>query len=664
MGRIITDEEFNKTPGTPSVVTPKKVISDEEFSNMGTAKQEDNSFMGNIKKGYQQLGNMGKAVISSEKGFGESIGQAIGAPVHAKEAEQNNARYLKAGNDMLSLAKKTLDPVKRQTYLNLSQKYFDQAGKGIQDVVGELKTTKQVLGEASGVALDVATAGTYGQAAKSAKTGQLLKPVLKSTVPTVVSKATATGAKELGKKMAGGAAIGYGYDVAGNLEQGREGADILTPGLGTLAGGVAPAAITAVGKSLSGVRNIASKEKSVEKSLSKAEQELVNIENNYSKIRKAGEYSKDNFSGSRRRLLASDVLPGSVDETGTIRTQDAIKKYKSQVIDGAEGVVRENLAKEGVSVSPNVIKLQLKKEILKSGLEGKQLKKALDSIDDEVEGLLLRSGETGNIPLTSIQDAKISAYGGINFQSNGWVKSEQKAIARAYKNVIENNSKFNVREVNKELQKYYQDLDYLELLDGRKVRGGKLGKYAAQIAGNIGGAVAGGAVGGPAGAAIGTIVGGELAGKVKGIMLSKSLGKSTGSVAEKSSILQKASEMAKAEPLKIGANHSYNLGNRNTMYNNIPTAIKTSIPKVKQKTGINAMFPQEGKESPKEVAKTILDRAKKIRPGMTIKETPDAIHEAISITERNIRALKDRGLSETSPQVKKLIRQLNNLRKL
>ncbi len=481
------------------------------------------------KKGF--LRKAGEAIISSEKGFGESIGQAIAAPMYAKEAEQNNARYMKAGNDMLALAKKTLDPVKRQTYMNLSQKYFEQAGSGIQDIVGELKTTKQVIGEAAGVALDVATAGTVSGLGKAG-------------VKTAIS-----GGKALAKTSAVSAGVGGAYGATQAMQENAGAGDIAKAALvGAGIGAVAPIAIKGAGKVAQGIKTLASKGNVI----AKAEKELVDIENNYSKIRKASEYSKDNLSGSRKRVLEADILPGSVDETGTIRTQDAVKKYKSQVIDGAEGVVKENLQKEGISVSPDVIKLQLRKEILNSGLEGKQLKKALNAIDDEVEGLSIRSGETGNIPLTSVQDAKTNAYSGINFQSDGWVKAEQKAIARAYKNVIEQNSKFNVKEVNEVLAKYYKDLDYLELLDGRKVKGGKLGKYTAQIAGNIGGAALGGAVGGPGGMALGTIVGGELASKIKGVMLSKTFGKGLGRVAKKSTILQKAKEETKKAPLQIG----------------------------------------------------------------------------------------------------------------
>lgn len=54
-----------------------------------------------------------------------------------KTVEMDSASYKKAGNDMLDLSKKTLDPVKQKTYLNLSQQYFDKAGSSIQNTMSQ-----------------------------------------------------------------------------------------------------------------------------------------------------------------------------------------------------------------------------------------------------------------------------------------------------------------------------------------------------------------------------------------------------------------------------------------------------------------------------------------------------------------------------------------------
>jgi hypothetical protein len=57
------------------------------------------------------------------------------------------------------------------------------------------------------------------------------------------------------------------------------------------------------------------------------------------------------------------------------------------------------------------------------------------------------------------------------------------------------------------------------------------------------------------------------------------------------------------------------------------------------------------------------DLAKKLpKPGMNIYEIPNALQEAIRSTEKNIEALKVKGLSESNPQFKALLKELGKLR--
>ena len=78
------------------------------------------------------------------------------------------------------------------------------------------------------------------------------------------------------------------------------------------------------------------------------------------------------------------------------------------------------------------------------------------------------------------------------------LKKEGKSFAGSYKRIIEETSDEPIEAINKELQKDYKVLELLDVLDGKKVKGGKLGKYFAQIGGNIVGGAAG-SVGGPVG---------------------------------------------------------------------------------------------------------------------------------------------------------------------
>jgi hypothetical protein len=275
--------------------------------------------------------------------------------------------------------------------------------------------------------------------------------------------------------------------------------------------------------------------------------EIYNIENNYSKLRTANDRAIDSGAASRQRIAQTDVLVDSVDSTGTIRTKQpngAVDQYRALAIEGKEEVVRENLVNEGKKVNLAKVERDLVAEVGSSGLEGADLVKALQGIKNEIKGLKLRANEFGDVELAKIHDAKINTYKNIDYNSP-IDKTYRKAVARTYKQVIEENSATNVKEVNTELAKYYQDIDRLERLDGRKTKGGKLGKYFAQISGNLIGGAAGHAVGGPTGMAIGTIVGGEVGGFLRGKQMAGTFGEPRGLKAKPNTVLEQAAQKAK-----------------------------------------------------------------------------------------------------------------------
>jgi len=491
------------------------------------------------------LKSIGGALISSEKGLGESLGQSVAYLTGiGKKIDENNKKLIDSGDTLLGLAKTTTDPVRKQNLINQAKQSYQLAGTSYEEVLPAIqKTGLQIAGEGLGTALDVATAGTYGGLAKGAKTGQLLtkSPKLAKAAETIgvgVTKPLATKVTlpTAAKSIATGAGIGYGYDVASKLEAGKTGASALTPGLGTAIGVALPLA----GKVVSKTGVLTSKAEKTAANLSKVEDEIAKIERNYAKTRPL----VDKTAEARKLIAQSDVLVGAVDDTGTISTKlkgGAIDKFKAQTIDDAEGIVRTGLQNEGIAISPNIVKEQLKKSILNSKLEGAELKRALNKIDDEVDGLAIKSNSEGYIKLENLQDAKIFTYQNVDY-NKPTSKLEAKAFANAYKTLIENNSRLNIKEVNSELAKYYDAIDLLDMLDGRKVKGGKLGKYAARIGGQIAGSALGGSVGGYPGMAVGTIVGGELSAKIQGMLMSRTFGKGVGAGLKKSSVLEKATQ--------------------------------------------------------------------------------------------------------------------------
>ncbi len=221
----------------------------------------------------------------------------------------------------------------------------------------------------------------------------------------------------------------------------------------------------------------------------------------------------------------------------------AVDQYKAMTVGPAEGVIRDNLVREGGKTNVSEIKDYLTREVRASTLKGADLARALHGIDSEIAGLRLDADPLGYVPNEILQDAKLNHYANINFQTPPEVSASRKAYARGYKKLIEDNTHtFDVKAINERLSKYYEDIKRLERLDGARVEGGRLGKYAAQIAGNVvGGAI--GSVLGPIGTAGGAIAGGEISSLIKGKAMSKTF-KDTGTTAPRDEVLDAAVKQA------------------------------------------------------------------------------------------------------------------------
>lgn len=261
-----------------------------------------------------------------------------------------------------------------------------------------------------------------------------------------------------------------------------------------------------------------------ERGVNNVVKEIDQIENKYVKTRNANTYSKD-VEASQRRIAESNVLDGSVDTDGVIRTKidgGAIDQYKAQTIDGYEDIVRKKLEDTKETMPFADVKKALVREVGSSGLEGADLVTALKKIENELKGLAVRTKGSSIIDLTYLQDAKIATTKNINYLTPPEKATYRKAVARAYKLLIEKNStKFDVRAVNEgPLAKAYEDIARLERLDGARAEGGRLGKYTASLAGTLIGGAAG-SVGGGVGVAVGGVIGGEAAQALKGTSMSR-----------------------------------------------------------------------------------------------------------------------------------------------
>lgn len=558
--------KMGATPGGSAGATPKKKYTYEELVAQGAtageapvAEPKGPSVSGNIPV-VKQLSQAGV-------GIGSALGKfALGVPEAAVRLA--GPKVLKDFGYDPSLAGKAADKIK-----DVSNKIYDDPFRGDLDstsgkvgtVVGNVIPYALGAGEVNAAtkALPFATrvlARTAPDVALSlAQSGGDVKTAGATGVASAAANAIIPGPNVSGflprtKQVIKEVAPGYISDVAGGMAgqrgEDRTGGAAFIPGAGTaLSLGVA-GATRGVG-TVNAIRN-----RNTQEGITKrVEEELVNIENNYSKIRKAKGFSKDEFAGSRSRVVKTGVLNDAVNTDGHITTKGkggAAEQYRSMTIDGQEGVVREGLQKEGARVHLDDVESELIRAVNASGLEGDDLRAALAKVKGEVAGYRLKANPDGTIPLTLVHDAKISTTRNIDYNTPAETKTYRKSIARGLKTIVEKKSSTNVKEINAELKKYYDDIAYLESLDGRKVKGGKLGKYTAQIAGNIVGGVAG-SLGGPIGTTAGAVIGGEVASGIKGRALSGTLAGVKGVAPERSTILQNAQDQARAPLLALPA---------------------------------------------------------------------------------------------------------------
>lgn len=202
-------------------------------------------------------------LTKSEQGFGESIAGAIIPHTQAgQQFDEAQKQSLDANNDYITLISQRLkDKRSRGEDTTDDMERLRKAGAFKGPDSSEFnpaidKTTKQVLGEALGVATDIASFGTYGNAAKGAQGGKLLVKgaasklagsVLPSTVaekviPTAISKVGAftqgaiKGATESGLL---GTAFGAAQAMQDNKENGEVAKQaLISGGTSALIGGI------------------------------------------------------------------------------------------------------------------------------------------------------------------------------------------------------------------------------------------------------------------------------------------------------------------------------------------------------------------------------------------------------------------------------------------
>lgn len=292
--------------------------------------------------------------------------------------------------------------------------------------------------------------------------------------------------------------------------------------------------------------------------------ELDKLESGNAVIRKAIANGNSKGIDVKRILANTDLLQGAVDNSGTIRTthDGGAVDQLNEFIKPQEDVISKTLLREGKTIPVSQLEEELKQAINDSPVKGGAKIRALKTLSQDIAGYKLdavdaegnpwvegKSEGEPHIPLATVHDAKVDKYANIDY-SNPESSRTDKVLARALKENVENNTdSVDAKKLNAELAQHYAVLNLLEKLDGKKVAGGRLGKYFAQTVG----AVIGGHFG-----PLGGIVGAEAGGALRGAQMASTFGKGGGTALEQSEAMKEA----------IAANEEHqsskSLGKRNT----------------------------------------------------------------------------------------------------
>lgn len=266
--------KYGQAPALPNAKTsPIKMTQtqyDAKYKNILPTQPKP----GPVKNLFQTVGNVagkvGNALTSSEQTFGKGISTVFDKNTQ-NTVNDISSQESQGQQNLLTAINKESDPTKKQTMIDFLKKNYgtDYKAPTATDINPAFGlSNKDVIGAAVGTGLDILSAGSYGEAAKGAETGKILtssdkianlvgKVGLDSTIKETTEQGAKTVAKQTAKqlftKSAEGAAQGYGYDVSQNLQNGKTGASILKPGVGTAAGLVTPFATKLIGSLAKGI---------------------------------------------------------------------------------------------------------------------------------------------------------------------------------------------------------------------------------------------------------------------------------------------------------------------------------------------------------------------------------------------------------------------------
>lgn len=469
------DEILQKTGAKP------EDIKLESATGVETSTPSKESVFTKIKNGLKSLGG---AIISSEKGFGESIAGALPSSIPGSAGYQENKLQQQRTEEQQLFAEQLAGLQKLKALgkdtTKLEQYLSEAIGKdttNLSSIVPSVnKTPGQVLGEGFGVALDIATAGAGGQVAKD-------------TIKT--------GAKTLGKNIAKGAGIGYGYDVTQGL-QNKEGAKSFIPGTGTIVGGglpvigslakkgvtkagelskkmvnnfidtINPSTVNASNQLITTTRNIGKGVKNfVGQSLENLKQIPSNISTNIAEKQAVRESIKELPKATYKNAVLSGVDINDVKSLSALKSQQAkqIKPLIESVQKFASGESKVNpIEIVGKPIVNRIKELETKK--LNIGKKLGEVSKQLGDVS-EAESVFPIYDKLKQVP--GLSGLRFSETGGLDFSNTVLASAETASDRRAITRIFDEATRASSGE-----QKHLLRQELFESLGGKKKAGVQL----------------------------------------------------------------------------------------------------------------------------------------------------------------------------------------------
>lgn len=452
------------------------------------------------------------------------------------------------------------------------QRYQEQIAKDVKvPFTGITVEGQRKFGEggATQIASDALKSASYlygGQGATQAVGG-----LAKGAIAKPIAAGALTGA-------VGGATYGAGEEMAN--PEATIGSTLKAGAVGGLAGGVLGGAIPAIGAGIKPtykiVKDATGKAKMLFASpqdkalyvINKRQGELSSLVNKSSPLKKLVSSAQANGYDPIDDIAKSDLLVGAVNKDGRIDGKLVQERF-NEVMDVPEGIIKKKFEETGEKISLDQVQARMAEVLNSDYVPSKIYKQVQNKYDDIVYGLYQKGkvDADGMVKFADLQQEKIDAYKLSNFLDPEKTMGD-KAIGRAFKNVIDQDSKSipELEQINKELGRYLSVKSLIDKLDQKVVKGGRLGKYFAKGFGAVVGSV-----GGP----VGSILTAEGMGALQGQILKGTFGKAVGKDIFEGSLETLKNQSKNVDALQIPQANTIN-ATKNVISKSIPLNKKSS----------------------------------------------------------------------------------------